>query len=89
MQPRWPGGAQPVTVSLQTQSARFEAAVASGSAEPPQRTEAQFATIVSAPLGAWMTLAASGMACEATNVVDARDAPAARRVLQLRVSLAH
>jgi hypothetical protein len=88
VQPTWPGGARPVAVSLQAQSARFDAAVAPGSAEPPQRGEAQLATLVSAPLGTWITLAASGAADGAGNVVDSRNSSAGRRVLQLRVSLA-
>ena len=60
--------------------------VAPGSAELPQRSEATLMTTVSAPLGQWVTLAATGADDGDANVVASGQA-AARRVLQLRVSL--
>jgi hypothetical protein len=86
VQPRWPGGARPVDVTLRAQSARFDASVALGSAEPPQRGEVQLETTVSVPLGEWVTLATSGDA--PAHSVSSRDASSARRILQLRIGLA-
>jgi hypothetical protein len=88
VQPRWPGGAQPVSVFLKAVVGGFDPHVAPGSGEPPQRAETQLATTVSAPLGAWITLATSGEADVAPNVVSSRDASPARFALQLRVTLA-
>jgi hypothetical protein len=88
LQPRWPGGREPVSVELIAGSSHFDATVASGSTEIPQRTESQLATTVLAPLGQWVTLAAAGQGDDDMNVVSSgQAAPAAQRVLQLRVSL--
>ena len=66
--------------------AALDSRVAPGSAELPQRSEATVVTTVSAPLGQWVTLAATGTDDGDANVVASGQA-AARRVLQLRVSL--
>jgi hypothetical protein len=86
LQPRWPGGREPVSVTLSSDSSRFDPHVAPGSAELPQRTEAAVITTVSAPLGQWVTLAATGADDSDMNVVASGQA-AARHALQLRVSL--
>lgn len=89
MQPRWPGGSQPVEVTLSFDSSRFDTAIAPGSTEPPQRSEERVATTVRAPLGQWVTIAGNGTDGSEQNVVSSGQAAAAsRRVLQLRVSLA-
>jgi hypothetical protein len=89
LRPRWPGGHEPVTVTLSTESSAIDPSVAPGSAELPQRIGAQLVTTVSAPLGQWVTLAATGAGDDDMTVVSSGQAkPSARRVLQLRVSLA-
>lgn len=87
VQPRWPGGARPVAVTLRAQLARFDASVAPGSSALPERHEAGLETTVEMPLGAWVVIATSG----ATDAAPGRDIgtrEAASRGLQLRVSLA-
>jgi hypothetical protein len=87
VQPRWPGGLEPVSVEISAESSRFDPSVAVGSAELPQRSDAGIKTTVLAPLRQWVTLAASGSGSDDPNVVATGQA-AAPRVLQLRVSLA-
>lgn len=87
VQPRWPGGRGPVSVEVSAEASRFDPSMAVGSAELPQRSDAGLKTTVLAPLGEWVTLAASGGASVDPNVVATGQA-AAPRVLQMRVSLA-
>ena len=87
VQPRWPGGRAPVSVALSAEASRFDPAVAPGSAEPPQRTAARLATTVSAELGQWVTLAATGVGDDGNVVSSGQAAASAGRVLQLRVSV--
>lgn len=86
LQPRWTGGREPVTVLVSEDSSRIDPSVAPGSAELPQRTDALLATTVRAPLGQWVTIAATG-ADDGDMSVVASGRATARRVLQLRVSL--
>ena len=86
LQPRWPGGREPVSVTLGSDSSRLDSQVAPGSAELPQRAEAALVTTVSVPIGQWVTLAATGVDDGDMSVVASGQA-ATRRVLQLRVSL--
>lgn len=58
VQPRWPGGGQPVRVDIDVQSSSLQAP--SGNAELPSQARSQLATSVSAPLGQWVTVAATG-----------------------------
>ncbi len=89
LQPRWPGGREPVAVALSADSSRLDPHVAPGSAELPQRTAALLVTTVSAPLGQWVSVASTGGGDEDGTVVASGQAAAvARRVLQLRVTLA-
>ena len=87
VQPHWPGGREPVSVEISAESSRFDPAVAVGSAELPQKSDAGLKTTVLAPLGEWITLAASGGGSDDPNVVATSQA-ATPRVLQMRVSLA-
>jgi len=82
---RWPGGREPASVVLSAKASRFDPTVAPGSAEPPQRSDNKLETTVLAPLGQWVTLAASGADADDANVVASAQAQAPR-VLQLRVS---
>lgn len=88
VQPRWPGGREPVSVAITAASSRLDPTVAPGSAELPQRAEARVATTLRAPLGQWVTLAATGAGDDrGDSVSSGQAAAAAQRVLQLRVSL--
>jgi hypothetical protein len=86
LQPRWSGGREPVSVAVSVDSSRLDPHVAPGSAELPQRTGSRIETTLDAPLGQWVTLAATGADSGAAGSVASGEA-AARRVLQLRVSL--
>lgn len=87
VQPRWPGGTQPVAVALRAVAAQFDPGVAPGSAEPPSRREAELETTVEVALGAWVVIATSGQTDVASGTaIGTRDA--ATHALQLRVSLA-
>lgn len=89
VQPRWPGGTQPVAVTLRVHTSRFDPAVAPGSSEPPQRGEVELETTVSVPLGEWVALASSGEPDPSLQgAVGSRDAAPSRRTLQLRISVA-
>jgi hypothetical protein len=87
VQPHWPGGREPVSVEISAEASRFDPSVVVGSAELPQKSDAGLKTTVLAPLGEWITLAASGAGSDDPNVVATSQA-ATPRVLQLRVSLA-
>lgn len=84
VEPRWPGGAQPVAVTIRLRRSRFDPAVAPGSGELPRRDEAALATTVDVPPGEWITLA-EGSAAVSGRGIGTRDA--AQRSLQLRISL--
>jgi type II secretory pathway component GspD/PulD (secretin) len=55
--PRWPGGKQPVMVDVELQMASVRDRTG---VELPDQARSQVATTVSAPLGKWVTIAASG-----------------------------
>ena len=57
VKPRWPGGQQPVVVDVDMQSASVGERTG---AELPEQSRSQVATTVSAPLGQWVTIAATG-----------------------------
>lgn len=87
VEPRWPGGARPVTVTLRATAARFDPTVAPGSATPPERREASLETTLDVGLGEWIVIATGGGAATTSGQgIGTRDA--ASQALQLRVSLA-
>lgn len=87
VEPRWPGGARPVTVTLRAMAARFDPTVAPGSATPPERREASLETTIDVTLGEWVVIATSGSTSTSSGQgIGTRDA--ASQALQLRVSLA-
>jgi hypothetical protein len=83
LRPRWAGGNQPVVVEVEVQSATV--AERTGP-ELPVRTSSQLATVVSAPLGQWVTLASSGSAPQ-KGVYGTQSSAEPRRLLQVRVQL--
>lgn len=87
VEPRWPGGARPVTVTLRATASRFDPTVAPGSAAPPERRDASLETTVDVGLGEWIVIATSGGAATTSGQgIGTRDTAA--QALQLRVSLA-
>lgn len=84
VQPRWLGRQQPVTVDVEIQTATVGDRTGS---ELPEQSHSKVATTVSAPLGQWVTIAATGG--NAQRGVYGSDASSnIRLLLQLRV-LAH
>lgn len=82
VQPRWSGGKQPVAVQIDVQAASVEAP--SGNAELPSQARSQVATTVSAPLGQWVTVAATGTPAQ-THTYSSEAAAETRRLVQIRV----
>ncbi len=78
---RWPGGKQPVTIEVEVQSASVEAR---GGADLPAQSRSHVATTVSAVLGQWVTIAATGTNAPA-GVYSSQGNSNTRRLLQLRV----
>ncbi|SDO31338.1 type II and III secretion system protein [Rhodoferax sp. OV413] len=83
VQPRWPGGKQAVAVQIDLQAASV--AAPTGNAELPSQERSQLSTTVSAPLGQWVTVAASGGQAVAGSY-SSEAAVEARRLVQIRVS---
>ena len=81
VQPRWPGGKQPVRVDIEVQSTNV--APRSG-AELPNQSKSQLTTTVNVPLGQWLTVAISGSAPPA-GVYSSQSASNSQRLLQIRV----
>lgn len=81
VKPRWPGGRQWVTVEIEVQSAAVSGRTGS---ELPDQQRSQTNTTVTAPMGQWVTLAASGTGTQRGSYgTDATQEP--RRLLQIRV----
>ena len=81
--PRWPGGAQVVTVEVEVQFSMVEAQ--RGGAQLPEQKRSQLVTTLGAPLGQWVTLATTGSSPQ-RGVYSSEASSDARRLLQLRVS---
>lgn len=82
VQPRWPGGKQPVAVQIDVQVSNVDAPT--GNAELPSQSRSQIATTVSAPLGQWVTVAATGSSAQA-NTYSSEAVVETRRLVQIRV----
>jgi hypothetical protein len=81
--PRWPGGKQPATVELEVQMADM---APQPQTNMPAQRRASFSSTVTAPLGQWVTIAASGdPEPPAGNYSSATAAGGSRRLLQIRV----
>jgi hypothetical protein len=81
VQPRWPGGKQPVALEVEVQSASVQE---QPGAPLPTQSRSQVVTTVSAPLGQWVTVASTGAAPQ-PGVYGSQSAAQTRRLLQLRV----
>lgn len=83
VQPRWPGASQPVRITIDVQSSSVQAP--SGSAELPSQARSQFATTVSAALGQWVTVAATGGGQTHAGTYSSEAAADTRQLVQIRV----
>lgn len=83
VQPRWPGASQPVRITIDVQSSSVQAP--SGSAELPSQARSQFATTVSAALGQWVTVAATGGGQAQAGTYSSEAAADTRQLVQIRV----
>lgn len=89
--PQWPGGQQPVRVTLTALSTGPSAGGGSAGDVPGQGRQAQFQSTVMVPLGEWLTVARSGAELQRAErgVTSSRDAETrSLRELQIRVELA-
>ena len=86
LEPHWPGGREPVRVSLRTQDLTPSEA---GPGQPPVRTELESTALV--PLDEWVTVARTGgqLRRSERGTFSTRDAEAvSSRELQVRIQLA-
>jgi hypothetical protein len=81
VQPKWPGGNKPAVVDIEVQRAAVDPQ--SGAALPKQSRHTVSSTIT-APLGEWVTLAATGKAPKA-GTTSSEAGLQVRRLLQIRV----
>lgn len=81
VQPRWPGGKQPVRIDIEVQSTSV--APRSGT-ELPDQSKSHLTTTVNAPLGQWVTMAISGSSPQ-PGVYSSQSAGNSQRLLQIRV----
>jgi len=79
--PRWPGKQQPVLVDVEMQSASVDDRTGS---ELPEQSRSHLATTVSAPMGQWVTIAASGNRPQ-PGVYSSDASSNTRLLLQIRV----
>nr|WP_315190751.1 hypothetical protein [uncultured Albidiferax sp.] len=83
VQPRWPGGGQPVKIDIDVQSSSVQAP--SGATELPSQARSQLATSVNAPLGQWITVAATGGGQTPPGSYSSEAAADTRQLVQIRV----
>lgn len=89
--PQWPGGQQPVRVTLTALSSSPSAGAVGRGEAAGQGRQAQFQSTVMVPLGEWLTVARSGAELQRAErgVTSSRDAETRNlRELQIRVELA-
>ncbi|WP_296509068.1 hypothetical protein [Rhodoferax sp.] len=80
--PRWAGGQRDATVDIELQQADM---AVRHNADMPTQTRQQLSTTVTAPLGQWVTIAASGAAPARQGSYSSKGSTEARRLLQVRV----
>ena len=83
VQPRWPGARQPVRIGIDVQSSSVQPPT--GNAELPSQARSQLATSVSAPLGQWVTVAATGGGQAQPGTYSSEAAADTRQLVQIRV----
>ena len=83
VQPRWPGARQPVRTTIAVESSSLEGPT--GNAELPRQARSPLATTVSAPLGQWVTVAATGGEPAPPGSYNSEAAADTRQLVQIRV----
>jgi len=83
LRPRWPGGNQDATVEVEVQSAKVQERTGT---DLPTRSSQEMVTVVTAPLGQWVTLAATGVVPQ-KGVYGTQSSSEPRRLLQVRIQL--
>ncbi len=81
LRPRWPGAKQLVTVEVEVQTSNVGERTG---AELPSQSRSHVATTVSAALGQWVTIAATGASAQSGSY-SSEASNDTRRLLQLRV----
>lgn len=82
VQPRWPGGSQPVQVQIEVRAAAVQARPGS---ELPVQARSELVSTLALPLGEWVTIASTGSAA-AAGTYRSEGATRPRRLLQLRIT---
>ena len=80
--PRWPGGNKDATVELELLQSDI---AVRNNADMPRQTRQQFNTTITAPLGQWITIAATGNAPARAGSFSSEGSAETRRLLQVRV----
>ena len=80
--PRWPGGNKDATLELELQQSDM---AVRNNADMPRQTRSQFSSTITAPLGQWVTIAASGRAPARSGSFSSEGGAEARRLLQVRL----
>jgi hypothetical protein len=81
VRPQWPGGNRPAVVELEVQKVAVDARVG---ADLPTQSRNTVSTIVTTPLGQWVTVAATGKMASSGSY-SSESAQQVRRLLQIRV----
>lgn len=81
--PRWPGGKEDATVEVELQSVSLEGQSAAGL---PRQTLSEWATTVTAPLGYWVIIAATGGVAPVKGSYSSEPGNEVRRTIQVRVT---
>ena len=83
VQPRWPGGGQPVRIDIDVQFSSLQ--TPTGNAELPSQARSQLATSVIAPLGQWVTVATTGEGQAQTGTYSSEAVTDTLQRVQIRV----
>ena len=80
--PRWPGGNRDAAVEVEVQQADM---ATRSNADMPSQSRSQFSSTVTAPLGQWVTIAATGLGPARPGSYSSAGSGEVRRLLQIRV----
>jgi hypothetical protein len=80
--PRWPGGNKDATLEFDLQQSDM---AVRDNADMPRQTRNQFSSMVTVPLGQWITIAATGNAPARQGSYSSEGGAETRRLLQVRV----
>lgn len=80
--PRWPGGNRDAAVEVEVQQSDMSTR---SNADMPSQSRSQFSSTVTAPLGQWVTMAATGLGPARQGSYSSSGSSEVRRLLQIRV----